>query len=791
MQFTVDAKAFSGALAILASVAGRRSTVPILACVHLEARDGRLCATTTDLDSRLTIALNADVEAAGTMAIAVHALADAVKAAAKVKGARIDLTAGDDGKATLASGRTRLAFPFLPTDDFPGLEYGDAAETWETPAPGIGAMDVQAEGLDMPAASRKTLAKLAKRGAPDGVAIVNRYEPDGRQWRVRIEAADYDYSTVIDSARLFAAPAKRSRFTYGHAPEAESDALAYLRGLKASLGLPDVAGVPGLADADAVGRLVVDAGRVRGLTIGATMPRYRMNVEQAPDWRPPADCVDGYTAMIDGVSYWNARRNGPGCPDVWLMEYEPAAGFGYAGQPAEYVTGAYSLPLPAGESRVVSAITVEADGVLMPVAADWSGNTSREIGLTAEQVADLCGPVDPSTFVPIEALAFHHGRVIARGAVAERFNDMRERFDRNARKALKNCRTGADKFLTAHNLGIAWRDKVAAFLESLDGAAETVEEAPAVLAPIAGVDGLEIEQDDCDGLEPETEAPAVDLAPVVQFKPAGPGFHVAVIGAHGPDNAPAAVEETPGPFPHAPGACPSNHWNRGDDICEDCGADLNAGEPEPAPVEETAAPDPEPAADYAEPMQPAASSPDLERRLARLEQALGLVEAPKRTPAHAAAIRRAWEYRRRQRFAAKAAAIHDAQRLAQQARADALQGQLNADAKRLERIETGRADEIASLESAIDRARSDLRSVTARLERREAKLARVTVTGRRMVKAAARYRLERNRTRAERDGIAANLQAMTRRAVEADQALTRAGVADQPRRFILSTSLEA
>jgi hypothetical protein len=29
-------------------------------------------------------------------------------------------------------------------------------------------------------------------------------------------------------------------------------------------------------------------------------------------------------------------------------------------------------------------------------------------------------------------------------------------------------------------------------------------------------------------------------------------------------------------FPHRPEACPSNHWNRGDDICADCGADLGA-----------------------------------------------------------------------------------------------------------------------------------------------------------------------------------------------------------------------
>jgi len=37
----------------------------------------------------------------------------------------------------------------------------------------------------------------------------------------------------------------------------------------------------------------------------------------------------------------------------------------------------------------------------------------------------------------------------------------------------------------------------------------------------------------------------------------------------------AANTKTPRTFAHQPGRCPSNHWNRGDDICADCGADLN------------------------------------------------------------------------------------------------------------------------------------------------------------------------------------------------------------------------
>ena len=35
-------------------------------------------------------------------------------------------------------------------------------------------------------------------------------------------------------------------------------------------------------------------------------------------------------------------------------------------------------------------------------------------------------------------------------------------------------------------------------------------------------------------------------------------------------------------FPHEPDACPSSHWNRGDDICADCGVDLNRSLPDTA-----------------------------------------------------------------------------------------------------------------------------------------------------------------------------------------------------------------
>lgn len=39
-------------------------------------------------------------------------------------------------------------------------------------------------------------------------------------------------------------------------------------------------------------------------------------------------------------------------------------------------------------------------------------------------------------------------------------------------------------------------------------------------------------------------------------------------------------EKIPNPYAHTPDTCPSNHWNDGADVCQDCGADLQARNPE-------------------------------------------------------------------------------------------------------------------------------------------------------------------------------------------------------------------
>ncbi len=209
-----------------------------------------------------------------------------------------------------------------------------------------------------------------------------------------------------------------------------------------------------------------------------------------------------------------------------------------------------------------------------------------------------------------------------------------------------------------------------------------------------------------------------------------------------------------------------------------------ATEPEVAPIlppEPVATP--EPVAIGAADLQPApvpagaaANAPELgiADRLARLEALLGVAAAPvgKRTPAHAAAIRRAW----RIRCEARARADLDRRALLQANGMNAtLSETMLQQAERIRRLEAvaSQAQARASAEYATERGELVDRLQQAIEDRRErdraafaaaARADRQTARADRLARRAAGQRRELGRTRAARDGLAHNLAVMASRA---------------------------
>lgn len=128
---TVAREVLLPALAAAQQVTERRSTIPILQNVLVEAGDGRLAITGTDLDIEVRHEIAAT--AGGTSAFTVPAtiIHDSVRKLPD--GAEIAITV-DDTVAVIAAGRSRFRVPVLPAADFPVMGRGDFETSFDLDA---------------------------------------------------------------------------------------------------------------------------------------------------------------------------------------------------------------------------------------------------------------------------------------------------------------------------------------------------------------------------------------------------------------------------------------------------------------------------------------------------------------------------------------------------------------------------------------------------------------------------------------------------------------------------------
>ena len=119
------------------SVVERRNTIPILSNVLLEAADGTLALTATDMD------LDDRREGGGRRSRSrarprspAHTLYDIVRKLPD--GAQVELeTAGEGGQVTLRSGRSRFTLRCLPREDFPVMAGGELPHQFPARRPAI------------------------------------------------------------------------------------------------------------------------------------------------------------------------------------------------------------------------------------------------------------------------------------------------------------------------------------------------------------------------------------------------------------------------------------------------------------------------------------------------------------------------------------------------------------------------------------------------------------------------------------------------------------------------------
>ena len=133
MKLAIERAALLKSLAHVQSVVERRTTIPILSNVKLEAEGGGLALTATDMDLSVVERAAAEVSQPGATTAPAHTLYDVVRKLPE--GCRVTLERAESGaEMTLRAGRSTFDLPCLPAADFPALSDEGLDHSFVIPA---------------------------------------------------------------------------------------------------------------------------------------------------------------------------------------------------------------------------------------------------------------------------------------------------------------------------------------------------------------------------------------------------------------------------------------------------------------------------------------------------------------------------------------------------------------------------------------------------------------------------------------------------------------------------------
>ena len=122
MKLIIDRISLLRPLGQVQSVVERRNTIPILANVVLQASEGALLMTATDMDMDIATQVECAVMTDGKTTVPAHLLYDIVRKLPE--GAEIEIAVAD-GRAIISAGRSNFRLPTLPVEDFPTISTSD------------------------------------------------------------------------------------------------------------------------------------------------------------------------------------------------------------------------------------------------------------------------------------------------------------------------------------------------------------------------------------------------------------------------------------------------------------------------------------------------------------------------------------------------------------------------------------------------------------------------------------------------------------------------------------------
>ena len=116
MKLTVKREKFMQAIQKVINIIGSRSTLPVLANILLEAKEGKLTLTTTDLEIRITNSIEATIEREGKTTIPAKKLAALVS---RFLGDDVTLDCNEKHHTQITCGTSNFKILGLSDEDFP------------------------------------------------------------------------------------------------------------------------------------------------------------------------------------------------------------------------------------------------------------------------------------------------------------------------------------------------------------------------------------------------------------------------------------------------------------------------------------------------------------------------------------------------------------------------------------------------------------------------------------------------------------------------------------------------
>ena len=132
MKTIIERSDLLKALNHVQSVVERRNTIPILSNVLLEADNGALSLTATDLEIEMRERVEAEIVQPGAITAPAHMLYDIVRKLPD--GAQVELATDDTGgRLNLVAGKSAFTLQALPREDFPAMAQDEMPAAFALP----------------------------------------------------------------------------------------------------------------------------------------------------------------------------------------------------------------------------------------------------------------------------------------------------------------------------------------------------------------------------------------------------------------------------------------------------------------------------------------------------------------------------------------------------------------------------------------------------------------------------------------------------------------------------------